>query len=123
MVMGYPGIETKPLRDCTDEEVRWIAAYHGRRETPVKLFDEEWWLRTTLATRAEERNPLAGVGLLPLAGLALSRLSLEAARRSSAVRLLFRLRGRIEDRFYREEPDKEVDGDGFGDQIVWVRRP
>ncbi len=93
MVMGYPGVDFKPLRDCTDEEVRAIVDYHSQRGS-TKLFDRDWWLRMTLESREKERNPLEGVGFFPLLGLSWSHLLLEAARRSSVVRLLFRVRGR-----------------------------
>jgi hypothetical protein len=100
MVMDCEGVDDKPLRDCTDEDVRLIVASYANRGS-MKLFDDEWFLRTTLEARERERNPLADAGLIPLLGLGWSRLLLGAARRNSLVRLLFRLRGRIDDRLQR----------------------
>jgi hypothetical protein len=123
MVMNYEGVEDKPLRDCTDEDVRAIVAFHSQRVSKYpeleKLFDENWWLRATLEQREWERNPLEDVGSFPLLGLAWSRLMLEAARRSLVVRWLFRLRGRIEDRLRRDDDDEWVGEEGDDDQIAF----
>jgi hypothetical protein len=86
MVMDCEGVDDKPLRDCTDEDVRLIVASYANRGS-MKLFDDEWFLRTTLEARERERNPLADAGLIPLLGLGWSRLLLGAARRNSLVRL------------------------------------
>jgi hypothetical protein len=119
IVSGYEGIEEKPLRDCTDEDVRTIVAFHSSRGS-MKLFDEDWWLRNMLELRERDRNPLDGVGFFPLLGLAWSQLVLEAARRSSVVRSLFRLRGRIEDRLRRDDDgDWELGEEGDDDQMAF----
>jgi hypothetical protein len=66
-----------------------------------------------LEEREWERNPFEGEGFFPLLGLAWSRLTLEAARRSSAVRWLFRLRWRIADRLRRDDGgDDWVEAEG-----------
>jgi hypothetical protein len=69
MVMDYEGVDDKPLRDCPDEDVRLIVAFHANRGS-MKLFDDEWFLSTTLLEmRERERNALedAGLALLSLA--------------------------------------------------------
>jgi hypothetical protein len=124
IVSGYEGIEDKPLRDCTDEEVRAIVAFHSQRGSRhpelERLFDEDWWLRTMLELREQDRNPLEGEGFFSLLGFAWSRLVLKAARRSSAVRWLFRLRGRIEDRLRRDDDaDDWIGEEGDDDQIAF----
>jgi hypothetical protein len=117
IVSGYEGIEEKPLRDCTDEDVRTIVAFHSSRGS-MKLFDEDWWLRNMLELRERDRNPLEGVGFFPLLGLAWWRLKSEAACRSSAVRWLFRLRGRISDRLRRDADGWELEGEEPGDTQI-----
>jgi hypothetical protein len=117
MVLGCEGVEDKPLRDCTDDDVRAIVAFLShrvlKRPELKKLFGEDWWLRTVLEEREWERNPFEGEGFFPLLGLAWSRLTLEAARRSSAVRWLFRLRWRIADRLRRDDGgDDWVEAEG-----------
>jgi hypothetical protein len=115
MVADVPGVGQKPLRDCTDEEVQAIAKHYSQFGS-TEMFDEDWWLRQALEAREEARNPLEGVGFFPLLGLAWSHLLLEAARRSSVVRWLFRLRGRIEDRLRPDDDDDDwgVEGDEIG---------
>jgi hypothetical protein len=106
MVLGCEGVEDKPLRDCTDGDVRAIVAFLShrvlKRPELEKLFGEDWWLRTVLEEREWERNPFEGEGFFPLLGLAWWRLESKAARRSSAARRLFRLRLRISDRLRRD---------------------
>jgi hypothetical protein len=53
------GIDQKLARDLTDDEVRTIAAYQGRRSM-LKQFDEAWFLRTLFEERERARNPLQG---------------------------------------------------------------
>jgi hypothetical protein len=45
IVSGYEGIEEKPLRDCTDEDFRTIAAFHSSHGSMKLLFDENRWLQ------------------------------------------------------------------------------
>jgi hypothetical protein len=118
MVMDCEGVDDKPLRDCTDEDVRLIVASYANRGS-MKLFDDDWWLRTTLEMREYERNPLEDAGLISLLSLAWSRLLLGAARRSSAVRWLFRLSGRIEDRLRRDDADDWIGEEVDDDQIAF----
>jgi hypothetical protein len=122
IVTGYEGVEEKPLRDCTDADVRAMAAWHSQRVSKrpelEKLFGGDWFLQTFLEQREQERNPLEGVGFFPLLGFAWWRLESEAAIRSSAARWLFRLRGRIKDGFRRGDGDDWIGEEGDDDQIA-----
>jgi hypothetical protein len=111
MVADVPGVGEKPLRDCTDEEVRAIAEHYSQFGS-TDFFGEDWWLRHAMEAREEARNPLPGVGFLPLLGLAWSRLLLEAARRSSIALWLLRSLHRVEDRLRRDDYEEiEIQGD------------
>ena len=115
MVPACEGVEEKPLRDCTDEDVRAIVAFQSHRG---KLFDEDWWLRTMLELREEEHNPLEGEGFFSLLGLAWWRLESKAARRSSTARRLFRLRLRISGRLRRDADEWEFEEEPGDTQIA-----
>jgi len=119
-VSAYPeiGIEQKLARDLTDDEVRAIAAYHGRR-SKLKQLDEAWFVRALFEERERARDPLQGEGFLSVAGLAWSWFWLKASRRSSAIRWLYRLRGRIEDRLRRDDGDDWIGEEGDDDQIAF----
>jgi hypothetical protein len=110
MVTGYSGVDEKPLRDCTDEEVRAIVAFHSERGNPTGLFDGDWWLGTMLEIREQDRYPLEDCDLFSLLGLAWGRLTLAAARRSSLVRALLRFSDRIEDRLRRNVEYDQSEG-------------
>jgi hypothetical protein len=68
MRVGYPGMETKLLRDCTDEEVRAIAAFPAQRGVKRISDGEDWLLRHTFERREQQRNPLEGESLLTVLG-------------------------------------------------------
>jgi len=56
MVAEVPGVGRKPLRDCTDKELRAIARQFAERGKKLGLFTYDELLRMVFEARDEERR-------------------------------------------------------------------